>query len=62
MSLLRRVEALESSVPPADCQTCAARPVFILGGPAGPCAECGRAPLAFTIDIDRASARDGDAA
>jgi hypothetical protein len=60
--LVRRVEALEAAVPPARCETCAARPAFTMGGEAKPCPECGREPFVFTIDIDRASKRDDDAA
>ena len=49
------------------CATCAARPVFVMDGrvPApSACPECGRRiePFAFTIDIDRASGREDDAA
>jgi hypothetical protein len=45
--LTRRVEALEATLPPTPCRTCA---------------ECGRIPVVFTIDIDRSSGRDDDAA
>lgn len=61
-SLNRRLEALEAAVPVDGCQTCAARPVFTLEGPAAPCAECGREPFAFTIAIDRLDPQPEDAA
>ena len=60
--LIRRVDRLEHRVPDAPCHTCAARPIFGMGGDAGPCPECGRQPATFTIDIERASGREGDAA
>ena len=61
----RRVERLEGiSRPP--CRGCAARTVFIMGEMPAPstCPECGAAIVAraFTIDIDRAAGREGDAA
>ena len=61
----RRLERLEAASGP-PCATCAARPVFIMGDMPAPstCPECGAAivPRTFTIDIDRAAGREGDAA
>lgn len=56
--LTRRVEALEAATGPTGCQTCAVRPIFTVvegGSESAPCGECGRLPLVFTIDIERAS-------
>ena len=58
--LSRRVEALEATLPPTSCATCARRPVFTIGGDAAPCPECGRAPRVFSINIDRASGKTDD--
>lgn len=59
--LVKRIETLEQRLPERGCRTCAARPIFTLGGPTDPCGECGREPVVFTIDIDRTDLR-GDAA
>lgn len=60
--LTKRLDVLEAAFPAAACRACATRPVFTMDGTGDPCAECGRAPFTFTIDIDRASGRDDDAA
>jgi hypothetical protein len=60
--LTRRVEALEATLPATACRTCGERPVFAIGGSAEPCDACGRSPRRFTIDIERASGREDDAA
>ncbi len=61
----RRVERLEAASGP-PCRACAARAVFIMGEMPAPstCPDCGAAivPRTFTIDIDRASGREDDAA
>jgi hypothetical protein len=57
-----RVTRLERYAPLGACRSCAERPIFNLGGAGAPCPECGRAPFVFTIDIDAASGREGDAA
>lgn len=60
--LIRRIADLENRLPADSCSVCAARPVFTIGGPTGSCPACGREPFVFTIDIDRTSSREGDAA
>jgi hypothetical protein len=60
--LTRRVARLETLAPADSCRTCAERPILTLGGDGASCPECGREPLVFTIDIDRASGREDDAA
>jgi hypothetical protein len=61
-SLTKRLAALEQQAPAEPCRTCAERPVFTIGGDAAPCPECSRQPYAFSINIDAASGREGDAA
>ena len=61
----RHVAALEAIG--ARCRSCEGRATTIrIGGPtaAEACPACGATvpPLVFTIDIDRASGREGDAA
>ena len=60
--LVKRVANLEAALPAEPCRPCAERPVFTMGGHAAACPECGRHPYVFSIDIDAASGRDGDAA
>jgi hypothetical protein len=62
MNLSKRVNNLEARVPAPPCRTCAGRPIFDLSGDGAACPECGRLPLMFTIDLDRASGRGDDAA
>ena len=61
-SLNGRVSRLEYLVPEVACRSCAARPAFNLTSNADPCPVCGVTPRPFTIDIDRASGSDDDAA
>ena len=62
--LSKRLAALEAIEP--TCGTCASRPVFVFGEAPSPdvCPECSRPITAdvFTIRIDRAEPREGDAA
>ena len=61
--LTRRVAALEAIQGGGGaCGTCTERSAITLGGTVETCPECGQAPLVFSIDIDRAAGREGDAA
>ena len=60
--LVKRIDRLEQRWPATASHTCAEWPVFTMGGDARPCPGCGLQPITFTIDIDSASGREGDAA
>lgn len=65
--LRRRIERLEAAAPVEDCRTCSSQPTFTLdtentGENTGPCSECGRPKLTFSIAIDRLDTLPGDSA